>query len=248
MKRNLCCWAFGLLFFQTLNMWGQDAPRTRTTTDPASSTAPQRTGLSLGTGALETQQSTSTTTVLSADGTETPQKGTHEEWKPPVESITVVPDSLRKTYEVEIFQNVLKMADLAKVSYVDLVEKAKAGDAAAIRKLLEFHKVVDGVDALNHAVTCLEILPLSGDVPFASAVNYCNPNLKKLILERTILAQGRTKKKYLRQSLTEWAPVSWAYLNGQTYDFGGGTAPDAEPSAAPAQLAPQPSTAPNKKQ
>ncbi len=129
-------------------------------------------------------------------------------------SKTNIPDSLLQNYEIEVFQNVLKMADIASFKYKEVLSKAKTGDIGAIKQMLDFHKVVDGADALNHGVTCLELLSLAGDGQFASAVSLCKPKLKELVLERLMLAQGRTKKPFLRQSLTNWAPITWAYLNG----------------------------------
>jgi hypothetical protein len=129
------------------------------------------------------------------------------------------PDSVMRNYDVEVFQNVLKMADLVRFQYKDAVAKSKSGEIASMYKLLDFHRVVDGVDALNHAVTCLELIPLAGDQNFAAAVSICQPKLKTLLLERLMLAQARTKKTFLRQSLTNWAPVTWEYLNGRTVEL-----------------------------
>ncbi|MCE7925229.1 MAG: hypothetical protein DYG98_19410 [Haliscomenobacteraceae bacterium CHB4] len=138
----------------------------------------------------------------------------------------VFPDSLMRNYEVEVFQNVLKLASLANFKYPEMLASAKAGDVNSIFKLLDFQRVADGVDALNHSVTCLELIPVVGDAPFGAAVARCSPKLKKLILERLMLAQARTKKTFLRQSLTNWAPITWAHLNGLPV-------PDETPQPAP---------------
>ncbi len=121
-----------------------------------------------------------------------------------------LPDS-----SVTVFDGVLKLADWAGVKYNEELAKAQTGDVVAVKKLLDFHATADGVDALNHAVTCLELLPVVGDDRFASAVLGCKPKLKQLILERLILAQGRTKKEHLRKSMTDWAPYTYAYLAGK---------------------------------
>jgi hypothetical protein len=38
------------------------------------------------------------------------------------------------------------------------------------------------------------------------------------MLERLPLAQGRTKVETLKKPLSEWAPLTWAVLNGQPYE------------------------------
>lgn len=147
-------------------------------------------------------------------------------------------DSLMKGYQVETFQKVLKTAEVAKFDYKTNLENAKKGDETAIHKMFDFHRVVDGVDGLNHAVTCLEIIPLAGDKACAAAAYRCSPNLRKLLIERLMLAQARTKKTFLRQSLTNWAPGTWAYLNGQTFQFG----PQETPAAQQPAAQPKPAT------
>jgi len=148
-------------------------------------------------------------------------------------------DSLMKNYQVETFQNVLKTAGLVNLNYKDLIESAKTGDVTSIHKLLDFHRTVDGVDGLNHAVTCLELIPLAGDKAYAAAVYRCSPKLRKLLIERLMLAQVRSKKTFLRQSLTNWAPATWAYLNGQTFQFEPQQAPAQPAAAQPAPVKPQ---------
>jgi hypothetical protein len=124
------------------------------------------------------------------------------------------PDSLMKNYEVETFQGVLKMADLTSFAYNDVLAKAKTGDAGSIYQLLDFSRIVDGKDGVNHSVTILEIIPLAGDEAFSAAASQCKPKLKKMVLDRLIQAQSRTKKEFLRQSMEHWAPTTWAVLNG----------------------------------
>lgn len=115
--------------------------------------------------------------------------------------------------DVAVSEGVLKLADWAKFDYAGRLAKAKTGDVEAIQALIGFHAVADGVDGLNHGVTCLELIPVVGDEVFASAVPVFKPKLKKLLLDRLILAQGRTRKEALRQSMTHWAPATWAALN-----------------------------------
>ena len=158
-------------------------------------------------------------------------------------------DSLMRNYQVETFQNVLKTADLANFNYKEMIENAKAGDVTSIYKLLDFHRMVDGVDGLNHAVTCLELIPLTGDKAFAAAVYRCSPKLRKLLTDRLMLAQVRSKKTFLRESLTHWAPATWAYLNGQTYQYEAQQAPaegaSTQPPVAPVKPASSSSLTPD---
>lgn len=123
------------------------------------------------------------------------------------------PDSIMRNHEIEVFQSVLKIADLANFKYMDAVASAKAGDVSSMHKLLDFNRVVEGVDALNHAVTCLELIPVAGDHIVGAAVYLCSPKMREVLLSRLILAQGRTKKTYLRESLSKWAPSTWSYIN-----------------------------------
>lgn len=118
--------------------------------------------------------------------------------------------------DVKVYDNVLKTAEWAGFKYEDALARAKNGDVMATWEMLEFHAIVDGVEGLNHAVTCLELIPIVGDVSFARAVSACKPKLKQLLGERLVLAQGRTKKEELRKSLTDWAPYTWAFLTDQS--------------------------------
>lgn len=200
MKKELLRWALRFLFFPALHVTAQDTkPAPAPPQPPAPATAP----------AVDAVPATVPGTISEKEKAFAAQQAAPA-------PVPVFPDSLMRNYEVEVFQNVLKMADLANVKYKELMTSAKSGNVASMHKLLDFHRVVDGVDALNHAVTCLELIPLMGDAPFAAAVNFCPPKLKKVVLDRLMLAQARTKKTFLRQSLTNWAPVTWAHLNGQT--------------------------------
>ncbi len=120
----------------------------------------------------------------------------------------------RKEVNIEVSDNVVKVADWANFRYREVLASAKTGDQSAIQKFLEFSGTVDGVDALNHAVSCLELIAAASDFPFSMACVSLKPKLKKVLLERLMLAQVRTKKIELRDSLTHWAPSTWAVLNG----------------------------------
>ncbi|MFN0037626.1 MAG: hypothetical protein ACKVUS_21395 [Saprospiraceae bacterium] len=212
MKRTFSHGALCLFLFLPAIAWAQDR-----------SSQPTQISLQVS----DSQTSSQIQSSESADSTSTLGFATEVS-----QSAPMFPDSLMQNYEVETFQGVLKMADLIGFKYNDVLAKAKTGDIDAIWQLLDFHRIVDGKDAQNHAVTCLEIIPLAGDMPFAAAVLQCSPKLKAAVLERTVLAQSRTKKGFLRQSMANWAPFTWASLNGQTLEIEGensapATAPDA---------------------
>lgn len=117
---------------------------------------------------------------------------------------------------VEVFSEVLKTAEWAGFKYIDNVKLAQIGDLKAIRAMLDFSGTVDGTEALQHATTCLELIPLIGDEKFGALISSSiKPKLKALLLERIVLAQSRTKKEALRKPLTEWAPNTYKALNGE---------------------------------
>lgn len=117
--------------------------------------------------------------------------------------------------DIEISPAALKTAEWAGFKYKDVLNKAKTGDLEALKQFIDFHSVVDGTDALGHAVTCLELIPVAGDYKFAQAVQASKPKLKELLRDRLTLAQGRTKKTELQQPLEKWAPNVYAALNGK---------------------------------
>lgn len=118
-----------------------------------------------------------------------------------------------KASEITVSESLLRFSDLMKFKYMDVLKTAEAGDVASIKSLLEFHGTTDGKDALNHAVTCLELIPVAGDENYAYAVKNVKPKLKTLLLERFALAQGRTQKTGLQKPMKDWAPMTWASLN-----------------------------------
>ncbi len=120
--------------------------------------------------------------------------------------------------DVTVFEPVLATAKWANFKYEEHLAAAKKGDHKEILKLLEFSGTVDGVEALNHSVTLLELVKVGGDIPFAAAVNMSKATLKKVLLERLQLAQGRTKKTELQKPMAEWAPTTWDVLNGKIFD------------------------------
>lgn len=199
MNKVMLRWAFCLILFPAVHASAQDA---KTVPNSSSTSAPNE---RLGGVPMQTDAASAPDEVKRSN-----MAGTAP--------VCPFPDSIMRKHEIEIFQSVLKVADLAKFKYMDAIAGAKAGDVSSMQKLLDFNRVVDGVDALNHAVTCLELIPVAGDHIFGTAVYLCTPKMKKVLLERLTLAQGRTKKTYLRQPLANWAPSSWSYLNMQVVE------------------------------
>jgi len=118
--------------------------------------------------------------------------------------------------DIDISSAVLKTADWAGYKYMENLDLAQSGDQKALRSFFEFSGTVDGTESLQHATTCLELIPFATDEKVGSVISSLKPNLKKILLERLTLAQGRTKKENLRKPLTEWAPNTWKALNGET--------------------------------
>ncbi|MDX1911188.1 MAG: hypothetical protein SFV22_06875 [Saprospiraceae bacterium] len=129
-------------------------------------------------------------------------------------SMTLQAQSSIKT-KAEVFPKVLKTAEWAKFDYMKNVDMAQRGDYHAMKNLLDFSGTVDGVEAIQHATTCLELILEVSDETFASAVSVTQPKLKKILLDRLVLAQGRTKKTDLQKPIQEWAPLTWDALNGK---------------------------------
>lgn len=114
---------------------------------------------------------------------------------------------------VYVSKSVLKTADWAGFKYNEVLKKSMTGDQNALNQFFKFSSVVDGVEGIDHAVTCLELIPLASDQNVSSSLLLANDKLKKLILDRLVLAQSKTKKAELRQAIQSWAPFTWAALN-----------------------------------
>ena len=117
--------------------------------------------------------------------------------------------------DIEISDGVLKTAEWAAFKYMEKLDLAQSGDQKAIKELFEFSGTVDGVEALQHATTCIELIPFATDEKVGSVISSIKPKLKTVLLDRFQLAQGRTKKENLRKPLQEWAPLTWKALNGE---------------------------------
>jgi hypothetical protein len=117
--------------------------------------------------------------------------------------------------EVTVAPSLVKFAGQMGFKYQEVLAKAKKGDIESIKQLMEFHGTADGTDGLNHAQTCLELIPSATDIKVALACQNLKPKLKELLLERFALAQGRTKNTDLQKPMKEWAPSTWASINNQ---------------------------------
>lgn len=120
--------------------------------------------------------------------------------------------------EVEISSAVLKTAEWANFKYMENLDLAISGDQKALKALLDFSGTVDGTESLQHATTCIELIPLVSDDKMAQTILTLKPRLIAKLLDRFQLAQGRTKKVDLRKPLQEWAPNTWKALHGERVD------------------------------
>ncbi len=120
-----------------------------------------------------------------------------------------------KKMDIEVSDAVLKTAEWANFKYMENLKHAKTGDKKAIKDFLEFSGTVDGTESLEHATTCIELIPYASDMNVGTVISTLKPKLKKVLLQRFVLAQGRTKKEELRKPLQEWAPLCWKALHGE---------------------------------
>ncbi|MDO8366970.1 MAG: hypothetical protein Q7T20_09250 [Saprospiraceae bacterium] len=120
-----------------------------------------------------------------------------------------------KKLDIEISSDVLKTAEWAAFKYMENIELAQKGDQKGLKELFEFSGTVDGVEALQHATTCIELIQYATDEKFGAVVSILKPKLKSVLLDRFQLAQARTKKEELRKPFQEWAPLTWKALNGE---------------------------------
>lgn len=120
--------------------------------------------------------------------------------------------------KVTVAPSLLKFANLMGFKYLDILERSKKGEINAIVELMEFHGATDGKDAINHALACLEMMPVATDIRCALSYQNMKDVLKKLLLERFEIAQGKTEIEALRRPMKEWAPMSWAALNNLPID------------------------------
>ncbi|MCB9315889.1 MAG: hypothetical protein H6569_07105 [Lewinellaceae bacterium] len=114
---------------------------------------------------------------------------------------------------------VVSTADQIDFAYKNTVKKAAGKDAEAIVKLMEFSRVLDGSEAIEHARTMLELIPVASDKTLALAIQYVNPKLKKAVLDRMQNAQKKTAFEALKKPIKDWAPYTWETLNNRPLVF-----------------------------
>jgi hypothetical protein len=119
----------------------------------------------------------------------------------------------QKAAAPQVSEAVLKTAGLVKFPYKETLAKARKGDLMATREFMEFHRVVDGVEAIQHGLTCLELIPHAGDDIVAQALTTARPRMRQVILERLQLAQVRTRQEALKRPMSEWAPQTQTVLS-----------------------------------
>lgn len=110
---------------------------------------------------------------------------------------------------------VIRTADQIDFAYKSTVKKAVAKDGQAIIKLIEFSRILDGVEAVEHARTMLEIIPAATDKTVAVAIQSLSPKLKKVTLDRMLGAQKNIKNEALKKPIKNWAPLTWETLNNR---------------------------------
>lgn len=115
--------------------------------------------------------------------------------------------------EVTVSEAVVQSAKELKFDYVEVLEKARKGDQEAVTKFFDFHRLADGVDGLQHGITCLELIPFAGDANVAEACSKFKPGLKKLIFERLVYGQANTKKEDLKKPLEQNFPSVYKAFN-----------------------------------
>lgn len=117
--------------------------------------------------------------------------------------------------KVYVSKSVLKTAEWANFKYKEVLDKSIAGDIQALTSFFKFNSAVDGVEAIDHNITCLELIPLATDDKVATALLATNHRLRKLVMDRLVLAQGKTQKTELKKPLESWAPKTWAIISNK---------------------------------
>lgn len=115
--------------------------------------------------------------------------------------------------KVFVSDSVLKVAEEAQFDYKGALKKATAKDGKAVTDLIEFIRLLENAEADEHAMTCLELIPIATDKVFSQAVKSRSTKMKAALLSRISAAQERTQKSELKKPMEEWAPYSWKALN-----------------------------------
>jgi hypothetical protein len=146
--------------------------------------------------------------------------------------------SCQNAEKIEVSDSAVKMAKTFGFDYGQLLDKAKLGATQDLVNFIDLHRYLDEMDGTNHGTTTLELISVVGDDVFANAVWRLKPGLRRLLQERLVQGQARTKKEALKKSMSEWAPITWNALqgiaSGNATMVGDTTKPATKPGAAPA--------------
>lgn len=121
--------------------------------------------------------------------------------------------------KVFVSDNVLQVAEQARFDYKGTLKKATAKDDKALVELFEFIRLLENAEADEHAMTCLELIPVATDKVFSQAVKSRSTKMKAALLRRITAAQERSQKAELKKPMEEWAPYSWKALNNIQFVF-----------------------------
>lgn len=121
--------------------------------------------------------------------------------------------------KVYLSDAVISTANQIDFDYEGTVKKAAGKDTRAMVKLMEFNRILDGAEAIEHGRTMLEIIPVASDKTVAMAIRHLNPKLKKVALDRMLSAQKKTEISALKKPIKDWAPYTWETLNNRALIF-----------------------------
>lgn len=140
--------------------------------------------------------------------------------------------------DAPITAELTRLSDFMKFDYKGILERCKKGDQEALVAFLDFHRIVEEQSALDHAVICLEMIPIAQDGQVAEACGSLKDKLKEMIRERLVKAQALTQKPELKKNISEWAPRTWAALSNQSYDPNAGKTGE-QPAVLPSDAKPK---------
>ncbi len=115
---------------------------------------------------------------------------------------------------VFISQDVLKTAKWAEFDYKTKLDQSLRGNVTAMQEFFEFMTYVDDKQRIEHAVTCLEIIPVVGDQVFSTAVQNLKPKFRDVFRAQIQIAMGKTENPEIKgKQITELYPYTWGALN-----------------------------------
>ena len=98
--------------------------------------------------------------------------------------------------------------------YVATLTKAKAGDAAAVRTLIDFSDHVDAAAALGHGVELVDLAVVLTDQRFAAVVRD-EPELRRQRVARLFEAGFAYHRQYSDDDFAKVLPSTYAALNAR---------------------------------